>query len=298
MPDQVGIVGIAHSDDVEHYEHCYRLGLYWERIVSVSTRIQEQLVEYNASFAPKCRMIRYGVPFDSALARACVSRRAAKPCNAPLHIVYAGRFVIHQKNIHAYVKLIQGLAAAKVPFTMTMFGDGNEHAKVAAGLAPFVEAGVVNLPGRVDPAQVSTALGDADAFVLLSDFEGLPLSLLEAMAVGCIPVVQQMQSGIPEVIKDGENGFIVPRRSMTALIEVFRNLQRDRTRIAVLSENVIASFQRLRLGQTDMAEAYAGLFDEVLHEVRTRSRPRLQPLTFNAALDGALPPPFLQYRPE
>jgi glycosyltransferase involved in cell wall biosynthesis len=45
--------------------------------------------------------------------------------------------------------------------------------------------------------------------VLLSEFEGLPVALVESMARGCVPVAAEMESGTPEIVRSGENGLVV-----------------------------------------------------------------------------------------
>jgi hypothetical protein len=54
----------------------------------------------------------------------------------------------------------------------------------------------------------------------MSDFEGLPIALLEAMAAGVVPVVRRIPSGIPELVEDGRTGLLVsedPHEAATAL---------------------------------------------------------------------------------
>lgn len=91
-------------------------------------------------------------------------------------------------------------------------GDGPLRPTVAARAAEL--GGRVSLPGFVaDPVGVLRA---ADAFVLCSAAENLPLSLLQAMACG-LPVVATRVGGIPEVVRDGVDGLLVPPGDPAAL---------------------------------------------------------------------------------
>jgi colanic acid/amylovoran biosynthesis glycosyltransferase len=72
-------------------------------------------------------------------------------------------------------------------------------------------------------------LDEADIFLLPSvtgadgDMEGIPVALMEAMAVG-IPVVSTVHSGIPELIESGESGWLVPENDATALADRLQSL--------------------------------------------------------------------------
>ncbi len=57
----------------------------------------------------------------------------------------------------------------------------------------------------------------------MSDYEGLPISLLEAMACGVVPVARKIPSGIPELVLEGETGLLVdasPEKAASALIRL------------------------------------------------------------------------------
>ncbi|MGA0533605.1 glycosyltransferase family 4 protein [Hansschlegelia sp. KR7-227] len=288
----VGIVGIAHSDDVEHYEHVDRLGRYWDRIISVSHFIEREIGELNPAFSAKTVNIYYGVPFDEAAARRRVDARSYDP-GLPLVMTYSGRMVTQQKNVHAFIELAERLQNERVPFVLNLLGDGDQYDHLRWKLGGFVDAGVVRMPGRVTPEDVDRALDESDAFVLLSDFEGLPLSMLEAMAKGVIPVIRDMKSGIPEVITSGTNGFITARHDIGAMVEVLRDLQANPEQRRALGHAVIDSFIAHRLSQSAMSDAYAEVFEGVFEELKDRPKPRAKPLAHNAPIYGVAAPPFL-----
>jgi glycosyltransferase involved in cell wall biosynthesis len=91
---------------------------------------------------------------------------------------------------------------------------------------------VVFLGHRRDVPAVLSAL---DLFVLPSLWEGMPLALLEAMALGC-PVVAARAVGVEEVLRDGVEGLLVPRRDPAALAEAALRLLRHPSRARALAE--------------------------------------------------------------
>ena len=78
-------------------------------------------------------------------------------------------------------------------------------------------------------------LDSLDVFVMPTYFEGLPMSLLETMGYGVVPVVTQVGS-IPTVVKDGENGLFVKVKDVQSIVEAVRRLDQDRNLLARLSE--------------------------------------------------------------
>jgi len=73
---------------------------------------------------------------------------------------------------------------------------------------------------------VGDLLAASDIFVLGSAFEGLPVSIMEAMAAG-LPVVATAVGGVPEAVEDGRNGLLVPPRDPIALSEALLTLAHD-----------------------------------------------------------------------
>jgi glycosyltransferase involved in cell wall biosynthesis len=105
-----------------------------------------------------------------------------------------------------------------------LVGDGSERASLEAQAANIgVRDRVIFLGHRDDVAEL---LATCDLLVLPSLYEGLPLSVLEAMAAGK-PVVATSVGGTPEAVLDGETGFLVPSRDPTALVRAIQRLLTD-----------------------------------------------------------------------
>lgn len=103
-------------------------------------------------------------------------------------------------------------------------GEGEERARVEALVEQLGLEDRVLLPGaRTDVPDVLAAL---DVAVLSSDYEGIPLSILEFMDAGK-PIVATRVGGIPEVIEDGAHGVLVPPRNEAALAAAIGDLLRD-----------------------------------------------------------------------
>jgi glycosyltransferase involved in cell wall biosynthesis len=119
-----------------------------------------------------------------------------------------------RKDYATLLDALERLAAAGRAFTAVVVGDGPERAALAAraaALAPAVRNRFVG-----ERADIEDWLAAFDVFVLSSREEGIPNALLEAMAAGR-PCVATAVGGTPEVLRDGDTGWLVPPADPAAL---------------------------------------------------------------------------------
>jgi glycosyltransferase involved in cell wall biosynthesis len=108
-----------------------------------------------------------------------------------------------------FLTLLRALAALpEGSFEAIVVGDGPDRAQVEAELRRLGLEDQVELAG--ERSDVRELLAASDVFVLSSRSEGLPVSVLEAMAAG-LPVVASAVGGLAELVADGETGFLVER---------------------------------------------------------------------------------------
>ena len=286
LSEKVGILGVLHSDDVEHYEHAYRLGLYWNRIVSVSKTINNKLLQYNASFADKSSVIYYGIDDDEI-------KKTKVPKNDVFSIIYTGRIIQDQKRILDFVPIIRLFASQQSDFVFTFIGDGPEKKELHDELKDFIEKGQVRILGKQPKEVIYKELNSAHAFALCSDFEGLPLSLLEALAAGCVPVVTDIKSGIGEIIKHNNNGLISPIGDTESFAQNLMTLVSTPEKWRSLSNQASETLNEYKLTRDGMSEKYTTLLRDIYRECREESFVRT-PLTYKSSIGDILLPPSQQ----
>ena len=138
-------------------------------------------------------------------------RTAAKPQDV-FRLVYLGRLVNEQKQIGAVAEAMCRVATQHEQVRAWIIGDGAQRAQVVDILAAKSPEGRVELLAPIPSSQVYEVLAQCHGLVLLSDYEGLPVCVMEAMAAGVVPICMQMQSGVGELVKDRQTGMIVNDR--------------------------------------------------------------------------------------
>jgi glycosyltransferase involved in cell wall biosynthesis len=120
--------------------------------------------------------------------------------------------------------LVEALARLEHPAPdLLLAGDGTERSALAELAAARGIAPRVHFLGATDRATTLALLRGAAAVACPSRFEGLPLVCVEALAAGR-PVVAAAVNGIPEVIRDGETGILVPPDNPGALAAALRRM--------------------------------------------------------------------------
>ncbi len=146
--------------------------------------------------------------------------RMAEPAVAPPKMVMVARF--EQQKDHG--TLIDALGRVKdIPWTIDLVGDGS---LLPAMKAKSTHLGLANRINFVGAQPTKEYLLTSQLFLLITNWEGLPLSTLEAMQVG-LPLIGTDVGGIPEQISDGQSGYIVPRGDVERLAQRLRVLLAD-----------------------------------------------------------------------
>ena len=113
------------------------------------------------------------------------------------------------------------LAARNTEFQLVLVGDGEMHAEIKALVARYGLQGRISITGWLSSAQVHDQIQSARALVLPSSNEGLPVVIMEAMALRR-PVIATYVAGIPELVQPGQHGWLVPAGDVVALADAMQ----------------------------------------------------------------------------
>ncbi|MDD4857433.1 MAG: glycosyltransferase [Candidatus Krumholzibacteria bacterium] len=197
--------------------------------------------------------------------RASVAAEFGWRAEDPL-IVTVGRLVA-AKDYPALVEAIAVLRRTIPDARCLIVGDGDCRGAIEERIEKLDCGEGVKITGyRRD---IPDFLGAADVFVLSSIREGLPVSLLEAMAAGRA-IVSTSIGGIPDAISDGRNGLLVPSGDRAALAAALERLVRDPALRAALGRAAAAD-AGTHFGMKNVAGRIGDLYVELCSRKRARS---------------------------
>ena len=157
----------------------------------------------------------------------CEQFQRGPPANErPYDIVYVGRFE-RVKGTLKLARALTRLAKHRPNLRVQLVGDGSLYNEVERILYESGISNQVDFTGWIEHEKISSNLAAARVLVLPSESEGVPTSMLEAMACGTVPVASAV-GGVPAVISDGETGFLLPDNDPEAIARILDNvLDRD-----------------------------------------------------------------------
>ncbi|HZF07357.1 MAG TPA: glycosyltransferase family 4 protein [Thermoanaerobaculia bacterium] len=204
-----------------------------------------------------------GIAVPGAVAETAEAGLAAGERGA---FLFVGRLRI-RKGVEVLLASMAAMRQRCPEARLLVAGDG-EHRAALEERAAERKLGpeVVTFLGRADAARVRELLAGALALVVPSTYEGMPLVVLEAMAAG-LPVVASRVSGIPEVVVDGETGWLVPPEDPAALAAALEEVLADPAEAARRGEA-----GRRRVAERFTPAAAAAIWEREVREAMGRSR--------------------------
>ena len=198
-----------------------------DALVAVSPEVRDELVALGVAPASKFRVIRLGIALDTRIQADDAARAETRRVMG----IPDGRFVVGWIGRMTGVKrtdvLLHGFRTLRedgIDAVLCMVGDGPDRESVEQ-LAD--ELGIVRdclFTGYQE--DVGPFFAAFDVFVLTSGNEGTPVTAIEALAAGC-PVVATRVGGVPDVVTDGEDGFLVSPAAVDELAGRLADLARD-----------------------------------------------------------------------
>jgi glycosyltransferase involved in cell wall biosynthesis len=235
LPQGIFRIGMGQSHQQGIYD-MFRLYAPWMDLMAMVSEIMKQTAARMPEFV-RVEYLPLGVPMCEQ------TELPARDFTKPLRILYLGRLDQEQKRVRLFPEILRKICDSGMPFQWTIAGAGGERSFLESNLKTGSPDQIVSFAGPVRYADVPAILKQHDVFLLASDYEGLPLSLLEAMGQGLVPVVSDLESGIREVV-DKTVGLLVPVNDVPGYGRAIIHLHEHREELAAKSAAARARVQR------------------------------------------------------
>lgn len=209
-------VAVHYSDDDFHWAMVSRFVCgdpAWA--VSALVCVGDELRERTARLAPahtRVCTIPLGIPVGS--------EHSAQ--EGPLQLVYVGRLNQKQKRIHDLVDALALLLGIRKDISATLIGSGKERPAVEERIDRHGLHDRIRLAGTISSETIQSELRRYHVQVLLSDFEGTPIALMDGMAAGLVPVCLDIPGGVRELVIHERTGLLVRDRGQDFVDAVLR----------------------------------------------------------------------------
>jgi glycosyltransferase involved in cell wall biosynthesis len=215
-------------------------------VLAVSHDVAESIRRHGMDRHTTVETLANGIPVAEVLAEARDLRDLRQELAIPADHLVVGTVAVfrRQKRLDDWLEVAARVAAARPDVFFLLVGHGPEEEGLRARIDSLGLRGRVRLPGfRADGRRLLALL---DLYLMTSEFEGLPVALLEAMALGK-PVVATAVGGIPEVVRHGKEGLLCPVGEVDRLAALVEELLQDERRRKDMgargAQEIAASYQ-------------------------------------------------------
>lgn len=278
-----GLIGARLAGGVPvkiHTDHCKNYPIEWrwtlaenvasrmvDQVIAVSHHTRQELMHYEKIAENKVSVIHNGI--SPRLTRNVQIAELRRELGLdPTHIVLGtiGRLE-PQKGLDLLLNAIPRVARECPAARFLIVGGGSLEQELKSQAAALGITDRVIFSGwRADAIDLMQLL---DAFVTTSNFEGLPMVLLEAMALGK-PLIGTAVGGIPEVVEHGVNGLLITERNPDLVADALLTVARDEVCRTRLGQNSRARHAERFTAQA-MAAAYQAVYERYFQQKKAQA---------------------------
>lgn len=189
-----------------------------------------------------------------------IAEREAEGGNPGKKILFVGR--LHPVKGTQYLLGAMSIIHRELPEAkLILVGDGEERELLESLTDSLGIRECVEFAGRVPHERVQDYMNQAEVFVLSSLSEGFPVTILEAMACG-LPVVATRVGGVPDIIEDGANGYLIDTENPEQIAEALLRVLQDEELQKIMSNNNRKSAEKYRWDT--VAATLEGVYQDAL----------------------------------
>lgn len=248
LPNTTVAMPVLHSNLTTMLRNATANSDNWDMLVAVSPALQRFAVDFGAA-KDKVRCIPNGISVPEKWSKRDCSFNSSQA----FRLIYVGAINHIQKGVFYLPDIYSQLIVSNPNIHLDIVGDGPDLNLLKKNFAAL-DAATVIFHGKLSNQEVLSLLEQADALIMPSHFEGLPIVLLEAIANGVVPIVSHLEGITDFVITDGVDGQIVPIGDVSAFADALLALVNDRNRLRMMSHaawsTACSRFSYMVMGRT------------------------------------------------
>ena len=237
-PFNIAVIGVLHSND-EFYKGVITKFIHGNKKNQLSTAVSVSEYINTICTSQNTQTQLLNIPCGTPEAK----KSAFPESQEILKVIYAGRLVVQQKQILKLTKAFCDASKINSNLEFSIYGDGDKEQSIKALIKDEKASKNVTLFKALSPSQIIKKIQEHHVFTLMSDYEGMPIALMEAMSCGVVPICLKEESGINEIIQHGVNGFIVKDRGADYQ-EKLQLLVNDKSLWETMSKNARATMHQ------------------------------------------------------
>lgn len=258
----VPVMYTEHNKQERYHPLTRRLNLAtmgWnERVLAVSDNVQESLLNHWPRHNHKIKLLLNGVNTQRFNPKDYPQAEARERLGIPIGVPIVGTVCVFrvQKRLHLWLQLAKQMHDVYPQVHFVIVGDGPEEARLKQLAHDYGLSAHTHFPGRLE--EVRPWFAAMDLYLMTSEFEGLPIAMLEAMSM-TLPVVSTTAGGIGEVVRPGKEGHLASVEDSPALLphllQLLENPARRQAMGQAARQRVIEAFSIERMAQ-DLEQIY------------------------------------------
>ncbi|SHG93307.1 glycosyltransferase family 4 protein [Flavobacterium defluvii] len=271
LPQELLAMSYFHKSNKTIYFICHDKGFLhliekYSYLIDVFIAHNAEIYENIKTMLPKrindIHFIQHGVKVQKF-------KKERKDKSQKLNLVFLARHV-KLKGIYDLPIINQKLLEKNIEVNWTILGDGEEKENFKNEVRSFSN---FRFETPKTDADVLEVLKTQDLYILPSSHDGLPVSLLESMSVGCVPIVYNFSEGIKKVITP-EIGYVVDLHDINGMTDKIEILNNDRDFLFDLSKNALQKVEE-EFNIKIQAEKYFDLYKDWKNLKKTHKAKRL-----------------------
>lgn len=229
----------------------------------------DHIVAVSSALAGKVKACGADTPVSVILNGFSVENLVAKSWEdkKPMSLLQVGN-LLAQKHVDTTVRAFRRILAAYPAATLTVVGQGPEEDSLRALCSELGVSDAVRFTGQLPNAAVLREMAEARIFCMPSVREGFGIVYLESMASGCLTVGTEGE-GIADLIRSGENGFLVPPEDPDAIVRVVQWCAENPEQAAAVADRGRQSARSMSWERN--ARLHLELFSQILKEDKTQN---------------------------